>query len=261
MSHLEQILREQAKKDGKREVTNRRFIVFQGVYESLGDVAPLKKIVELKHKYCYRLLMDDSFGIGVLGKTGRGTVEHFDVPISDIDILSATLENAIGSIGGFCVGSPQVVEHQRLGGAAYCFSASLPPYLATASIEALSILKRDGKQLLPKLEKNTTLMINGLNKMLPQPLHLDATPGIPIMHIRLKKYDHSQHKVVHKKVQQIVREALKQGVHVSAPQYSDREYQRPAPSVKVTVTAHHTEEEIQKCISVLTPIVSNVFGQ
>lgn len=261
MTHLEQILRDISKKDNGKPVTNRRFIVFQGVYENQGDIAPLDKIVELKHKYCYRLIMDDSFGFGVLGKSGRGTLEHFGVSIDNVDIVSATLENSFGSVGGFCVGSPQVVEHQRLGGAAYVFSASLPPYISTASIEAFNHLEQNASSILPQLSNNVDKVIKGLTKILPQPLTLDATKGLPIMHIRLKRFDPTQRKEIDNKFKQVLEKALEKGLAVARPQYSEREYQKPAPSIKIAVSVDHTTEDIEKCISVLKPILSEVFDQ
>jgi len=67
----------------KKGVTpkHRRFLIVQGVYENYGDVAPLDKIVELAKKYRFRVVIEDTFGVGVLGKTGRGTHEHFNIPV------------------------------------------------------------------------------------------------------------------------------------------------------------------------------------
>ncbi|KAK6036415.1 hypothetical protein COOONC_26080 [Cooperia oncophora] len=69
-----------------------------------------------------------------------GVTEHFGVPIVDVDMVMASLENAMASTGGFCVGRSYVVGHQRLSGLGYCFSASLPPLLATAASEGLRII-------------------------------------------------------------------------------------------------------------------------
>lgn len=82
MEDLEKILKQVQQKD-KREKRklNRRFIVIEGLYQNYGDIALLPTIMELKEKYKYRLIMDDSFGIGVLGKMGRGTCEHFGIPV------------------------------------------------------------------------------------------------------------------------------------------------------------------------------------
>lgn len=83
MQDLERVLKEMKMKDGNKKVKQRRFLVIQGLYENFGDIAPLKKIVQLKSEYCLRLIMDDTYGVGVLGKTGRGTAEYCDVPVSE----------------------------------------------------------------------------------------------------------------------------------------------------------------------------------
>ncbi len=69
--------------------------------------------------------------------------------------------NALAGIGGFCVGNREVVDHQRLSGLGYCFSASLPPYLATAAIKALEILQQQGPELTTRL-RNSALLLHSL---------------------------------------------------------------------------------------------------
>jgi serine palmitoyltransferase len=82
MDHLEKILEEVRRKDLQtKQKLNRRFIVIEGLYQNTGDIVPLKRVMELKNKYCYRLILDESNAIGVLGKTGRGTCEYFGVPV------------------------------------------------------------------------------------------------------------------------------------------------------------------------------------
>jgi serine palmitoyltransferase len=95
-----------------KKVLNRRFIVVEGVYQSTGQVSPLKKVVELRDKYFFRLLLDDSVALGVLGKMGRGSPEHWGVPIGKIDMVCCALGNAFASVGGFCAGSMKAVDHQ-----------------------------------------------------------------------------------------------------------------------------------------------------
>jgi serine palmitoyltransferase len=88
---LERILQEIAARDAKtKKKLNRRFIVVEGLYLNYGDQCPLKKIVELKNQYKFRLIMDDSMGFGVLGKTGRGTPEHFNIPVCICVCMSVT---------------------------------------------------------------------------------------------------------------------------------------------------------------------------
>ena len=78
---------------------------------------PLARLVELKDKYKFRLMLDESFSFGALGATGRGVTELFDVPIARVEILTVSLAHALASIGGACVGTSEVVDHQRLSGA------------------------------------------------------------------------------------------------------------------------------------------------
>ena len=96
----------------------------------------------LKEEFHYRLIVDDSHGIGTLGKSGRGSLEHVGLkPMIHCEILTFSLENALGSVGGMTVGSEEVVDHQRLSGAGYCFSASAPPFLSKVCVESVKRLQ------------------------------------------------------------------------------------------------------------------------
>ncbi|KAK8519708.1 hypothetical protein V6N11_064859 [Hibiscus sabdariffa] len=111
----------------------RRYIVVEAVYQNSGQIAPLDKIIKLKEKYRFRVLLDESNSIGVLGHSGRGLTEYCRVPIEKIDIVTASMGHALATEGGFCTGSARVIDHQRLSSSGYVFSASLPPYLARKS--------------------------------------------------------------------------------------------------------------------------------
>ena len=144
MEDLERILRQVQEKELRQPQgkLNRRFIITEGISEHCGDVAPLPHIIRLKQRYRYRLILDDSFAIGVLGNTGRGSLEHWSVDSEQCDLYCASLDHSTATVGGFCIGSNQVVDHQRLSGAGYCFSASSPPYTATAAILALEHIQQ-----------------------------------------------------------------------------------------------------------------------
>ncbi|XP_052464562.1 serine palmitoyltransferase 1 isoform X2 [Carassius gibelio] len=146
MEDLERLLKEQEIEDQKnprKARVIRRFIVVEGLYINTADVCPLPDLVRLKYRYKVRIFLEESMSFGVLGEHGRGVTEHFGVNIDDIDLISANMENALASIGGFCCGRSFVIDHQRLSGQGYCFSASLPPMLASAAIEALDIMEED----------------------------------------------------------------------------------------------------------------------
>jgi hypothetical protein len=81
--------------------------------------------IELKYKYKVRIILEESMSFGVLGATGKGVTEHFNIETSKIDCIAAALGNAMGSIGGFACGSRYVIDHQRLSGAGYVHPLAL----------------------------------------------------------------------------------------------------------------------------------------
>ncbi|XP_018322557.1 serine palmitoyltransferase 1 [Agrilus planipennis] len=120
----------------------RKFIIIEGIYGATGQICPLPEILTLCKKYKVRIFIDETYSFGVLGTTGKGVTEHFGVDRSEVDMIMGSLEGALGSIGGFCVGASVIIEHQRLSGLGYCFSASLPPFLCQASLCALDKLEQ-----------------------------------------------------------------------------------------------------------------------
>ncbi len=102
LSDLERILKE-SKDKGK-------LIVVDGVFSMEGDIAKLPEIVSLAKKYGARLMVDDAHGIGVLGKTGRGTAEHFGLE-KEVDLLMGTYSKSLASIGGFIAGDEEVIHY------------------------------------------------------------------------------------------------------------------------------------------------------
>ena len=178
------------KRNGTAAYSQRRFLVVEGVYANYGDLAALRKIVELKDKYHYRLILDESFALGALGKTGRGSLEHHDMSVDSVDITLASLGNAVGSVGGICAGTRRVCDHQRLSGAGYVFSASLPPYLASAAIESLNILEEEGPELVATLSAKVKLFRTALE---------EAVESIPTLRVHQEKEEDFLSPVIHLK--------------------------------------------------------------
>lgn len=122
----------------RHSADQRRFLIVEGLYRNWGTIAPLDEIVKLKEEFCYRLILDDTHGMGVLGTTGRGTLERFGLrPMIHAEIVTFSLEYSLGSVGGMTVGCEEVVDHQRLSGAGYCFSASAPPFLSKVCLASI----------------------------------------------------------------------------------------------------------------------------
>jgi serine palmitoyltransferase len=140
MDDLERVL-QRVVKEGQGKPLTRRFIVTEGLFENVGDVVDLPRLVELKMKYKFRVLLDETWSYGILGRTGRGCTEHQNVDPRNIDMIVGGLAGALASGGGFCAGTEEIVEHQRLSAAAYTFSAALPAFLATTVSETVTQLQ------------------------------------------------------------------------------------------------------------------------
>jgi serine palmitoyltransferase len=189
MRDLEKKLEEQAKidsKNPKKAAKTRRFLIAEGIYMNTGEMCPLRELVELRAKYKLRLFLDETVSFGTIGKHGRGLTEFLCVDKTEVDLISASLENAVESIGGFCVGSHFIVEHQRLSGLGYCFSASQPPLLTQAAISALDIFEKEPKifaelnDVCEKVDEKFKYFKN---------LELRGHPLSPIKHLYLKDVD------------------------------------------------------------------------
>ena len=73
----------------------RRFIITEGIFRNTGEIAPLQEIIQLKEKYCYRIIVDESMSFGTIGKTGRGVTEHFGIPIKDVEIILVAMDTSL----------------------------------------------------------------------------------------------------------------------------------------------------------------------
>ncbi|MFQ6621429.1 hypothetical protein Gotur_003053 [Gossypium turneri] len=156
MESLERTL-EKITAQNKRVKKLRRYVVVEFVYQNSGQIAPLDKIIKSKEKYRFRVLLDETNSFGVLGRTGRGLTGYCGVPIEKIDIVTTAMGHALATEGGFCTGNARVIDHQRLSSSGYVFSASLPPYLASAAITAIDILEQN-PDLTSKLKENIAIL-------------------------------------------------------------------------------------------------------
>lgn len=136
MKGLERILsRIPAEKTG-------RLIITDGVFSMDGDMAPLDEIVKLAEKYNARVMVDDAHGVGVVGPTGRGTAEYFNV-MDKIDLHVGMLSKGPGGLGGYCAASRKVVQYLRLYARSYFFSTALPASVAGGLNEVFKLLETD----------------------------------------------------------------------------------------------------------------------
>ncbi|CAL1530141.1 unnamed protein product [Lymnaea stagnalis] len=252
MEHLESLLIEQSKvdkKNPKKAKVTRRFIVVEGLYLNTGKICPLPKLVELKWKYKVRIFLEETMSFGVLGDTGRGVTEHFDINPDQIDLIAGSLENAIASVGGFCCGKKFIIDHQRLSGLGYCFSASQPPMLAAAAIESLHILKEQPR-LLVDLRENCEKVHEKLSNLSSIKIFGDAIS--PIKHLYLTE-PASDREFDLRTLENVVDYAMNEGVALTVARYLDPEENNlMPPSIRLTVNCDLTDEEINKVVQVIS---------
>ncbi|RYP69803.1 hypothetical protein DL771_005912 [Monosporascus sp. 5C6A] len=157
MEELERILKTVAKEQAKKKILTRRFIVTEGLFEMVGDNVDLPKLIELKEKYKFRIVLDETWSFGVLGRTGRGLTEAQNVDPSQVDMIIGSLAGPLCAAGGFCAGSRDVVEHQRINAISYTFSAALPAMSAVTASETLNLLQSN-PEILAQCRENIKAM-------------------------------------------------------------------------------------------------------
>ncbi len=139
-----------------------KLVICDAVFSMDGDIIDLPSVVELCRKYDAWLMVDEAHSIGVLGKTGRGIEEHFNME-GVIDIKMGTLSKTIPSVGGYIAGNTDLIKYLRHQSRAYIFSAALPPAQAAAAMEAFHVILEEPWRVV-KLRENTKLFINGLKE-------------------------------------------------------------------------------------------------
>ena len=132
----------------------RRLIITDGVFSMDGDIAPLDKLADIADEYGIPLMTDDAHGEGVLGRGGRGIVDHFDLH-GRVDIEVGTLSKAFGVVGGYVAGKKEIVEWLHQQGRPFLFSSAVTPADAAACIAAVDLLE-ESTELVDKLWDNTS---------------------------------------------------------------------------------------------------------
>jgi glycine C-acetyltransferase len=141
-----------------------RMVVTDGVFSMDGNVAPLDKIVELAEKYNAMVMVDESHSAGVVGKTGRGVTELYNIT-GKVEIITGTLGKAFGgAIGGFTTGKKEIIEILRQRSRPYLFSNSIPPLVAAAGIRMIGMMT-ETNVLQDKLHWNAEYFISGMKNL------------------------------------------------------------------------------------------------
>ena len=173
LADCERILEEHASFPGKK------LIITDGVFSMDGDIAPLPQLCDLAEKYGCIMMVDDAHASGVLGRGGRGSIDHFNCH-GRVHIQVGTLSKAIGSMGGYVCGSRDLIEFLYLRARPFLFSTSHPPATAAACQAAFALLdSAEGEKLVKKLWANTKFFKRELKKRGFQ-FQSSETPILPI---------------------------------------------------------------------------------
>ncbi|SOD18901.1 2-amino-3-ketobutyrate coenzyme A ligase [Pedobacter xixiisoli] len=215
-----------------------RMIVTDGAFSMDGSVAPLDKICDLADKYEALVMIDESHCSGFIGKTGRGTHEHFNV-MDRIDIITGTLGKALGGAsGGFTSGRKEIVDMLRQRSRPYLFSNTLAPSIAGASVAVLDMLS-ETTALRDKLEYNTKYFREKMTEA-----GFDIKPGFhPIVPVML--YDA-------KVAQEFAAKMLEEGIYVIGFFYPV--VAQGKARIRVQLSAAHEQHHLDKAIAAFTKV-------
>jgi 8-amino-7-oxononanoate synthase len=170
-------------RDLRRQMTNDpeargRLIVVDGVFSMEGDIAPLPEIVAAAEDFEAAVMVDDAHGIGVLGATGRGTVEHFHLE-REVDLIMGTFSKAMASVGGFITGDATIIDYIKHRARTMIFSAAPPPASVAAALATIDIMDHEPERR-AKLWDNTRFFVEGL-RSLGLNTGESRTPVVPIV--------------------------------------------------------------------------------
>jgi glycine C-acetyltransferase len=228
MHSLEEILK--AKRDQYKEV----LIITDGVFSMDGDIAKLPEIVKLAKQYRAMTYVDDAHGSGVLGRSGRGTVDHFGLH-GQVDFIIGTLSKAIGVVGGYVCGSEASRQWLLHRGRPLLFSTAMMPSAAAAIIEAFKMLE-ESTEYTDKLWDNARFFKNQL-KTLGFDIGKSETPITPIM-----IGDEAKTMAFSKKL-------LERGVFVSGIVFPT--VQKGMGRIRCMVSALHTKEQLENAVNII----------
>ncbi|KAG8216221.1 serine palmitoyltransferase [Butyriboletus roseoflavus] len=268
LKSLEDVLISVEKERKKRKAPlTRRFIITEGIFERDGDMVDLPRLIELKLKHKYRLILDESISFGAVGRTGRGLTELYNVPATQIDMLVGSVANGLCSAGGFCAGSFIVTEHQRINGTSFVFSASMPALLATSGSEAINYL-RETPSVLSALHDNIDTIRSALEKT--EGITVLGHRASPIIHFCLRHNPQyltvtppaPNHEAEERVLQDIVDEALANGVFITRGKHlRSQEMVDSRPTIRIAATAALPKKDVEKAMGIIKASIARVFAR
>jgi len=226
----------------KAQAQRFRLIVTDGVFSMDGNVAPLDKIYELAGKYNAMVMVDESHSAGVVGETGRGVTERYNLR-GKIEIITGTLGKAFGgAIGGFTTGKKEIIDLLRQRSRPYLFSNSIPPMVAAAGIKMFEMMD-ETNELQDKLHKNTLYFVERMKAA-----GFDIKPTESAI-CAVMLYDA-------KLSQEVATRLLDEGIYVTGFYFPV--VPKGQARIRVQISAAHETEHLDKCIEAFSKVAKEL---
>src|SRR5688500_4831826 len=234
---LETVLREARDKGGPKGAYRSILVITDGVFSMDGDIAPLAGICDVADRYEAAVMVDDAHASGVLGRNGRGTVDHFDLH-GRVDIQVGTLSKAIGVMGGYIAGRQHLKDYLTQRCRTLLFSTSQPPAGAAACIAAIDVLEQEPERI-ERLWDNTRFFKKGLND-LGFDTGISETPITPVM------------TTDELKAQQLAARLFELGVFATSVVFPPVALGKAR--VRTIVTSEHSRDDLQTCLDAFATV-------
>ena len=214
-----------------------KLLISDGVFSMDGDIAPLPQLCDLAERYGAVMMVDDAHASGVLGRSGRGTIDHHGVH-GRVHIQVGTLSKAIGSLGGYVCGSRDLIEFLYHRARPFLFSTSHPPSVTATCIAAFDVLEEEPERI-ERLWENTRFIKKGLQE-LGFNTGMSETPITPVI-VGAAKLAHA-----------LSRRLFEEGVFAQGIGFPT--VPEGKARVRTIVTATHTRQELQQALDVFARV-------
>jgi 8-amino-7-oxononanoate synthase len=237
LDDLEKVLRD------NRSKHKNALILAEGLYSMDGDFPDLPRLIQIRKRYGCWLMMDEAHSLGVMGKTGRGSFEHFGVDPREVDIWMGTLSKTLGSCGGYICGSNDLIEILKYQAPGFVYSVGLSPPATAAALAALRILKSDPARV-ARLVANGHLFVEeakkaGLDTMTSAGYSVvPVMIGDPVRAVRLTD------RLVERGINALPI------IHPAVPMKAAR--------IRFFMTSRHTPEQIRTTIKIVAEELANI---
>jgi glycine C-acetyltransferase len=234
---LEKVLREARASGGQNGPYQHILVITDGVFSMDGDIAPLPGICDVAERYQAAVMVDDAHASGVLGRNGRGTIDHFELH-GRVDIQVGTLSKAIGVMGGYIAGRRHLKDYLVQRCRPLLFSTSQPPAVAAACIAAIDVLENEPERI-ERLWDNTRFFKSALQE-LGFDIGISETPITPVI-----AGDET-------KAQQLAARLFEEGVFATSVVFPTVPMGKAR--VRTIVTSEHTRDDLQNCLDAFAKV-------